>query len=92
MDAHEFNLLYATEYNYGENNIVDFNPLHKPGVGTYVRLVRGAKDGGEYLMREQFGVLYMTFEGVEGIVTPTENGFDLIVGETVAKSFTRIIK
>lgn len=47
--------------------------------------------GGTYYLRLENSKLFFRMEGNEFLLSPTQNGFELIMGETIAYNFSRLV-
>lgn len=90
MTIYEFETKYATEWvdQYGTKRC--FMPLSM-GQNTGAMFTTPLGDtilGGEYSMRTENGRLYLAWYGNEFLFSPTDNGFQLLTGDSVTYSFT----
>ncbi len=93
MTKYDFEVNYATwvKDKISETTLM-INPLHSADTGSMlIRTKDGFQLGGEYKLREEAGILFFTSGNIEYLVSPTEEGFDLLIGETVKRSFSRIL-
>lgn len=91
MTIFEFETQYATEWvdQYGTKLL--FMPLSK-GKNTgamYTTPVEHPMLGGEYFLRQDGHSLYLGWRDSEYLFSPTNQGFELLLGSSVAYSFTR---
>lgn len=92
MTIFDFELKYATSFVDNNGTEVHFNPLHKKNKGSMFTITKdGNTLGGEYDIREENGNIYLGWYGTEYLFVPTEVGFNLLTGEAISYSFTKII-
>ena len=92
MTAYDFQVNYATwvRDKISETTLM-INPLHNADTGSFVQKTKdGLQIGGEYILKEIGNQLIFNWGRIDYLVSPNEEGFDLLIGETVKYSFTRI--
>jgi hypothetical protein len=92
MTKYDFEVNYATwvKDSKSETTLM-INPLHTSTTGSMViRNKDGFEIGGEYTLRQDESDLYFGWRKVEYLISPNKEGFDLLIGETVQYSFTKI--
>lgn len=91
MNTYDWNTKFTTEFIDQFGTKIMFNPLHKKDAGSMLTTYKdGSTIGGEYTLRCDGNICFMGQRDIEYLIRPTEKGFDLIVGESVKYSFTRI--
>jgi hypothetical protein len=91
MDRYDWNTKFTTEFIDQHGTKIMFNPLHNKTEGSMITTrSNGQSIGGTYNLREENGNFYLGWYRTEFLFSPTEKGFNLLIGETVSYSFTRI--
>lgn len=90
MTIYEFELKYATEWVDQHGTLKSFFPMSGgKKTGAMFTTTKGYPQiGGEYSLREENGRLYLSWYGNEFLFSLTDDGFELISGESVAYRFT----
>jgi hypothetical protein len=92
MTIYDFQINYATwvKDKVSETTLM-INPLHSLDTGSVVmRRKDGFQIGGEYKLRQDSSALWFTWGNIEYFVSPNKEGFDLLIGQNVKYSFSRL--
>lgn len=92
MTTYDFEVNYATwvKDSISETTLM-INPLHTATTGSMlIRNKDGFEIGGEYTLRREGANLFFGWRNAEYLISPNKEGFDLLTGETVQYSFTKI--
>ena len=90
MTIYEFETKYATEWVDQFGTKLSFMPLSMgKSTGAMYTTPKGKGTlGGTYSLRAENGNLYLGWYGKEFLFSPTNEGFQLITGDSVTYSFT----
>ena len=92
MDIYDFQDKYTTEFADQNETKIMFYPLSTDWKeGTMITTYKNQKPiGGTYSIRQDGNTLYIGWFGKEYLFSPTEKGFNLIIGDTITYEFTLV--
>lgn len=89
MNIYDFNTKYATEWMERKGSKISFFPFSVEQKGAMFTTVPGYPTiGGEFILREFYDDLYVSFGGKEYLFCGTPTGFDLLIGKDIIHSFS----